>query len=279
MHQTQPRPEQEILTRDIIPKIRRLKNIRRNTTELPNGTTVTAKTSLVDNLVAVVCRVNSFVPDTLVLMADGTTKPIEDVEIGDYVWATDPETGEAGPRRVVDTIIGGGTKELVDINIVGSTITATDQHPFWVDDRGRWIDAGDLHAGDVLLLADGSTVTVDGVGERVAVQRVHNLTVDGIHTYHVVVDDSAVLVHNECPLGLRITNDGYYKSTGALPSRDAVRALDPLDRTELAEVLELSTAGRMAELSAAKRMPNYSHLNRLAAEESLLDFIYSLPSS
>ena len=179
-----------------IPKIRRLKNIRRNTTELPNGTTVTAKTSLVDNLVAVVCRVNSFVPDTLVLMADGTTKPIEDVEIGDYVWATDPETGEAGPRRVVDTIVGGGTKELVDINIVGSTITATDQHPFWVDDRGRWIDAGDLHAGDVLLLADGSTVTVDGVGERVAVQRVHNLTVDGIHTYHVVVDDSAVLVHN-----------------------------------------------------------------------------------
>lgn len=28
-----------------------------------------------------------------VLMADGTTRPIEDVEVGDLVLGTDPETG------------------------------------------------------------------------------------------------------------------------------------------------------------------------------------------
>nr|WP_307175341.1 Hint domain-containing homing endonuclease [Streptomyces africanus] len=44
---------------------------------------------------AVTCKVgNSFTPDTKVLMADGSTKRIKDVDIGDRVLATDPETGE-----------------------------------------------------------------------------------------------------------------------------------------------------------------------------------------
>jgi intein/homing endonuclease len=30
---------------------------------------------------------------------------------------------------------------------------ATEGHPFWVDDQGRWINAGDLEPGDVLLLS------------------------------------------------------------------------------------------------------------------------------
>lgn len=33
-------------------------------------------------------------------MADGTTKPIEDIEIGDEVLAYDPQAGERRPRKV-----------------------------------------------------------------------------------------------------------------------------------------------------------------------------------
>lgn len=142
------------------------------------------------------CRANSFVPATLVLMADGSTKPIADVQIGDMVIASDPETGDRGPRRVTDTIVGDGIKDLVDIEIDGNVVTATDRHPFWIDDQGRWVDAEDLDAGDVLLLADGDTVEVDGVTVRTEVRRVHNLTVEGIHTYYVLAGDEAVLVHN-----------------------------------------------------------------------------------
>ncbi len=142
------------------------------------------------------CRVNSFVPATLVLMADGTNKAIAEVQVGDVVMATDPETGEHGPRRVTDTIVGDGIKDLVDIEVDGDIITATDRHPFWVNDEGRWVDAEDLKTGDVLLLADGDTVAIDAVRERTEVRRVHNLTVDGIHTYYVVAGDDPVLVHN-----------------------------------------------------------------------------------
>ncbi len=38
------------------------------------------------------CLTNSFTGDTLVLMADGTRKPIKDVKLGDKVMATDPIT-------------------------------------------------------------------------------------------------------------------------------------------------------------------------------------------
>jgi hypothetical protein len=129
-------------------------------------------------------------------MADGSSKPIEDTEVGDQVWATDPETGEAGPRRVTDLIEGDGTKHLVDIEIATAVITATDGHPFWVDDKGQWVDAEDLEAGDVLLLADQTTVAVKTVRERTAAQQVHNLTVEDIHTYHVLAATNPILVHN-----------------------------------------------------------------------------------
>ena len=39
------------------------------------------------------CR-NSFVPDTQVLMADGTARDIDDIQIGDLVLAADPDTGD-----------------------------------------------------------------------------------------------------------------------------------------------------------------------------------------
>ncbi|WP_083852967.1 Hint domain-containing protein [Saccharomonospora glauca] len=88
---------------------------------------------------------NSFALGTRVLLADGSTKPIEEVELGDRVVATDPETGESGPQKVVATIVGQGEKNLVEVTVdvdgdagdAVETITATAEHPFWVDDHGR----------------------------------------------------------------------------------------------------------------------------------------------
>lgn len=79
---------------------------------------------------AAACLVgNSFVPGTRVLMADGTSKPIENVKTGDKVLATDPETGEQGPRTVLATIVGTGAKTLVEI-----TVDTTTEKP--ADDGG-----------------------------------------------------------------------------------------------------------------------------------------------
>jgi len=189
-------------------------------------------TNRVDDLAGAACRANSFVPSTLVLMADGTAKPIEDVQVGDLVMATDPEAGEKGPRRVADLIVGDGLKELVDVEIEGEVITATGGHPFWVDDQGRWVDADDLDVGDLLLTSDGITVAVEGVRTRREVRRVHNLTVEGIHTYHVVVNDSSVLVHNcnitpKIPrqMGTRGWTDESFKRSERVPTSRAASGI------------------------------------------------------
>lgn len=85
---------------------------------------------------------NSFLPDTKVLMADGTHKDISEVEVGDEVLATDPKTGETRPKKVTREILGNGQKTLVEITITptgnsatDSTITATANHPFWIPEK------------------------------------------------------------------------------------------------------------------------------------------------
>ncbi|MYZ41131.1 Hint domain-containing protein, partial [Streptomyces sp. SID4917] len=60
---------------------------------------------------------NSFTPDTRVLMADGSTKPIKDVRLGDKVMATAPETGETRAETVTAEIKGEGVKHLVKVTI------------------------------------------------------------------------------------------------------------------------------------------------------------------
>ena len=64
------------------------------------------------------------------------------------------------------------------------------------DDEGQWVDAGDLEVGDQLEQADGSSAVVDGVESRREVVRVHNLTVEGIHTFYVLAGNTELLVHN-----------------------------------------------------------------------------------
>jgi RHS repeat-associated protein len=147
---------------------------------------------------------NSFLPDTQVLMADGTHKAISDVQVGDEVLATDPETGATSSRPVTALITGDGQKELVDITVdtdgaagdAEGVVIATDGHPFWVDDEGRWVDAKDLDAGDSLRTPDGALLEVIRTHRHAEHAKVHNLTVAGVHTYYVEVGNADLLVHN-----------------------------------------------------------------------------------
>ncbi|MEU0443789.1 RHS repeat-associated core domain-containing protein [Streptomyces sp. NPDC006186] len=160
---------------------------------------------------------NSFTGDTPVLMADGTSKPIKDVAVGETATATDPETGESGPHKVTTLIKGTGDKQLVDISLGtggsdrsrSSTITATDGHPFWVPALHQWVEAGDLTAGQWLQTSAGTWIQITAIRHRTQPMSVYNLTVDELHTYYVLAAGTAVLVHNDNPLvcPLRVYTD------------------------------------------------------------------------
>lgn len=139
-------------------------------------------------------------------MADGKTKPIDMIQVGDLVLATDPETGETATEEVTNLILGSGLKELVRVGSdpdgdgVTDWITATDGHPFWVRRRG-WTDADDLKLGDQFVSDKHTTLQVTMLSRSIRVAVVHNITVNRIHTYYVKTGDQSVLVHNgSCPV-------------------------------------------------------------------------------
>ncbi|WP_229379088.1 ricin-type beta-trefoil lectin domain protein [Streptomyces sp. VRA16 Mangrove soil] len=148
---------------------------------------------------------NSFVPGTRVLMADGTTKAIQDVKLGDKVLATDPDTGDTTVETVTAEIKGQGLKHLVKVTIdidgkkgtKTASVTATDGHPFWVEELHAWVPATSLKSGEWLRTSAGTYVQISAVKRwTVASSTVNNLTVSKVHTYYVLAGAAPVLVHN-----------------------------------------------------------------------------------
>lgn len=144
---------------------------------------------------------HSFLPGTQVLLSDGTTKPIEDVALGDKVTVTDAKTGKTTTREVVGTIVTEDDKQFVDLTIKttngdDASLVATTTHPFWNKSKHQWTKAGDLRAGDALRTPSGATVTIQAVRHYEKRQRTHDLTIMGIHSYYVLAGSTPVLVHN-----------------------------------------------------------------------------------
>ena len=136
-----------------------------------------------------------FVAGTLVLTETGQA-PIETIAEGEYVYATDPETGESGYKQVIQTYVNE-TNELVHVKTDGDEIVCTREHPFYVPVRG-WTAACDLRAGDSLVRSNGEYVVVEAIEHELLESpiTVYNFEVEDFHTYHV--GSASVLVHNKC---------------------------------------------------------------------------------
>lgn len=55
----------------------------------------------------------------------------------------------------------------------------------------------------------------------------YNLTVDGVHTYFVLVGDEFVLVHNECELGVFVPSPKHHPNSPPLVSASAPPTVRP----------------------------------------------------
>lgn len=147
------------------------------------------------------CKVgNSFTADTPVLRGNGTVTPIGDIAVGDEVLATDPVSGQTEARPVEDLVVGEGERSLVTLTVENGQgakgVTATDGHEFWVANREAWVPAAHLVAGDWLRTPSGELARVASIRTWTSFLRVHNLKVQGLHTYYVLADAEALLVHN-----------------------------------------------------------------------------------
>ena len=164
----------------------------------------------------------SFSGVTVVLMANGTHKAIQDIQIGDKVIASDPETGEQAAKAVEQVFVHDDT--VFDLVIDGEIISTTEDHPFWSVTDQKFERADELDSGEEVLGANEQALTIGAL--KIETHRetlAYNLSVEGIHTYHVGTNET--LVHNVCPIA-----DG---TTGASFIADSKGTIIPTSRSML----------------------------------------------
>ena len=145
----------------------------------------------------------SFAGTTPVLMADGNTKPIDDIKIGDSVSATDPANGKV-VSKTVTALHDDLDTDMADVTIADShgkrtVLHTTQNHPFWDTTTNTWTRADHLNPGDHLESTTPATVYVVTVHSFTQPNHRFNLTVTDLHTYYVLAGTTPVLVHNTCP--------------------------------------------------------------------------------
>ncbi|MGC5332888.1 polymorphic toxin-type HINT domain-containing protein [Micromonospora sp. DT62] len=140
-------------------------------------------------------RLCSFSGDTRVLLADGSTKPIDELKVGDRVTAGDPETGGVSEEAVSHVWVHEDA--LNTLRVGDGRLATTEDHPYWsVTDR-QWKRADQLERDELLLTPSGKSVQTQGLSKgSVFVGPAYNLTVDRTHTYYVLAGNTPVLVHN-----------------------------------------------------------------------------------
>jgi len=152
-----------------------------------------------------------FPAGTLIAMADGTFKPIESIETGDFVVCDrDPEVVGTEAGLVVDTM-HRQVREIVELDIsIGDdvlTVQCTPDHPFYVPDRAAYLSASQLQSSECVLTSKGvaSVVAARVISEPVTVFNFH------VHeAENYFVSDRAhgpfVLVHNnKCLRAVQVT--------------------------------------------------------------------------
>ncbi len=139
-----------------------------------------------------------FIVGTLILSDDGKEE-IEDVQVGDYVYARD-QYGEEQAYKEVTEVFVRENSTLIHLVIGGETFTTTEEHPSYIEGEG-FVEARALEIGDLVETADGEGVPIESVEVEYLEQpvTVYNFEVEDYHTYYV--GDTEVLVHNTCSVG------------------------------------------------------------------------------
>lgn len=135
-----------------------------------------------------------FLEGTKVLMADGSWKAIEDIQVGDYILTRDSKFGGRLVPDKVTEVFEHLVNEYLLITHDQGSLKVTGIHPVLVNDA--WKNAEDIKIGDKLLTNEGAKVTVRSITpiktERLV--KVYNFKTFAYHTFFA----DGIYVHNSC---------------------------------------------------------------------------------
>jgi hypothetical protein len=209
---------------------------------------------------------NSFVAGTEVLTSEGLVN-IEDVEVGDWVIADDPNTvGEIESKRVL-ALFTHSESELIDLVVDSEIISVTPDHEFWVVDKG-WISAEDLVVGSLLQTSDGRVVDVDGISSREGRFEVFNFEVEDFHSYFV--SDWGVLVHNiSCDGNPISVDDALEKAKQFLEPDIPMRFVDSVTGVQVIQTFTDAQGKTITRRVGFDLNPNTPHVQQLGPHLNL----------
>jgi len=172
-----------------------------------------------------------FLPDSPILMSDGTETVISAVKPGDSLWSFKPD-GHLVPTKA-RSIIRHEVDEYVLMKTDRATLKVTAEHPFYIG-RGKFKTVEALKEGDIVLAFDGKwlaeqrIISMERIRERV---QVFNLQTDQPNTFFA----HGLAVHNKgggCfPAGTGIATPQGRKAIEELAAGDEVLAVDIEGRT------------------------------------------------
>jgi hypothetical protein len=134
-------------------------------------------------------------------MADGSSKPIEEIKVGDEVLAYNEKTAATEKNKVTKLLVHDNVKQYLIIN---GNLKVTPEHRFYTE--GKWKRIGVLKVSDKLLKHDGTTQEITSIAKVKLKEKikVYNFAVTPSRTYFA----AGFLVHNskqsssmEGPLG------------------------------------------------------------------------------
>lgn len=140
-------------------------------------------------------RGGCFAGGTLITMADGKTKPIQDIKIGDQVATLANPLNSEVVTGTVGAVFVHASNKMISIN--NGLLTATPEHMIYAS--GTFKTAGELRVGDVLVGLDGKKTAVDSIKTVFVREMVYNLRVDPYHTFIA----NGIYVHNDKDAAVR----------------------------------------------------------------------------
>ncbi|MBN8447354.1 MAG: hypothetical protein J0M22_17960 [Gammaproteobacteria bacterium] len=209
-------------------------------------------------------RGECFVSGTLIHTKAGML-PIEQIQVGDWVYARNEKTFELSFKKVLQLFNVANKivhSLVIKSNGVTETITATDEHPIYVQGLG-WTPTKSLEPGCVIELIDGSVGVLVENNRHVALETVFNFEVAEFHTYFVGA--VGVWVHNssvmnfsdwrkeELPVKQRVEMYRDAKDTKTISSEYGIAGRDVLVQA-LGKVGDLAKTNEKTSLSEAKKL-------------------------